>query len=199
MKNKFFVLQLVLVVLFVGLLVWAIVVNLNQPTFTIYEEVCENITYTHYFEQTDYSKEIKCYDSKENEIKDLICYDEGIASVNLTYESCEQVEVEKFEPCKDSSKPILLQRWCDKTLTLEWLEENCECVEDNKIFNQEERDKFVGKCNKRCYMWKDEDRFIECFEKCSPYKYFDYDEFEWYKLEPCQKYSCGKYIVEVEK
>lgn len=67
-KDKFFVWQIVLIGLFVGLLVWAIIVNVNkEPEITIYEEVCENITYTNYFEQTDYSKEIKCYDSKEND------------------------------------------------------------------------------------------------------------------------------------
>lgn len=51
----------------------------------------------------------------------------GIKTEEVTI--CQEVEVEKFSPCSNSSKPILLQRWCDKTLTISWLDETCECLE----------------------------------------------------------------------
>ena len=201
-KDKLFVLKLSLVCLFVGLLVWAIVVNVNkEPTFKITEEVCENITYTHYFEQTDYSKEIKCYDSKENEIKDLICYDEGIASVNLTYESCESVEVEEIEieripenqeKCRESAMinvkdcPIgepnsdeCIYGVCHefliiekRYLLIEWLDENC-----------------------LAFMRIDGETGEEIFEDIK----FPKKITEDFEITGTSKYKCGKYTVEVEQ
>ncbi len=134
--DKFFVLQIILIALFLVSLIWAIVRNVNQePHFKIDEEVCRNETFYYgYSEQTNYSKEIKCYDSKEKEIKDLICYGKDLVFASYTSEVCEQVEVEEIflGKCKEGfeqadepsglSKDILIchQESCEYIEEIDW-------------------------------------------------------------------------------
>lgn len=85
---------------------------------------------------------------------------------------------------------------------VEWLEENCECIQINceyafnsskmVVFNMEEPEKFTAKTFEGFIWFTTDERGNEIAE----YYYGDVELIE--KCNPCQEYKCGKnYMVEV--
>ncbi len=205
-KDRFFVLQAILVGVFVILLIWAIGRRLNQePTFTITEEVCENETYLVY-DHRNFSRgslmETIAYlkIGKYTRYDDLGCdilEEHGVLNsfIPCTLLNEELVELNEivtwlFERGKLPSKVEEKQR------------EVCEQVEvDEILFGETKVDGYV---NKKYLQdnpeWLDEN--CEKIFKCSNGLEITLDEYSSIeRFEDCKlmKYSCGDYTVEVEQ
>lgn len=154
---------IILVIVFMAIFL-GVLAKPDEQHFKITKEVCEEIETYSEIGQVDTSLIVVGLEELPEIPKNAtfscptntnIC--RIIIPENITI--CEQVEVEKFEPCHDGSQPILLQRHSCNTLTTEWLDENAHC-EDCSVGTTNE----VG---------------IKCLSKCSKYKIGNYTIEPW--------------------
>jgi len=140
---------IILVIVFMAVLL-GVLAKPNEPHFKITKEECRNETWREFLCANGESGNLT--DNNFWKIRDTLenCY------VLTSYPFCEQVEVEKL--------PYNNYSWvyADYGLTIEWLDENCECEEWEKL----EESKFI------CF--DGEGDYYPCGE-CSKYK-CEFDE-----------------------
>lgn len=176
--NNIIVILLVLVV--VGL-AWVFMPNIEEPHYKLYKEVCEDlgkhcdkkcINFCNGIWQEAIEKENYNWNYTK-------CYEYN----NCCEDSCEQVEVDELlwwheNLTHDINKYAKIQGWeaiDKKDLSINWLSENCECVD---------------------WDWKGK----SCLKGYEPYENPQGMIFcnAPYKDSACSKYKYGDYIIEIK-
>jgi len=106
--------------------------------------------------------------------------------------------------CDESIGKCIPKEACikKKDITTEWLDENCECVNDIVYMKYSEYEDKILKCHKkssrRCLWIYEGNCWENRFNKCFPYDkgYRDNNNNFYVTKINCQKYRCQEYIVE---